>query len=96
MKKLSDEKIKTTVFFGPVYPSARNEDIEMIIDTFIENGAKEIMVDKFNLKPGIFENIKKRNFSYLEKIKNPFYFEEILEEIKKYGDKRKIKITSAF
>jgi len=96
MKKFSDEEIKTTVFFGPVYPSIRYEDFEKTIDTFVEYGAKEIMVDKFNLKPGIFENIKKRNISDFEKIKNPFYFEEIFKEIKRYGDKRKIKIVSAF
>ena len=96
MKFFSDREIKTTVFFGPIYPSIKNEDLEKIIDTFIDNGAKEIMVDKFNLKPGILENLKKRNILNFEKIKDVSYFDEFLKEIKKYGEKRKIKIVSAF
>jgi len=96
MKKFSDEEIKTAVFFGPVYPTINIEDLEKIIDTFVENGAKEIMVDKFNLRPGIFENIKKCNISNFEKVKNQSYFKEILNEMKKYGKDRKIKIVSAF
>ncbi|OGS40105.1 MAG: DNA photolyase [Euryarchaeota archaeon RBG_13_31_8] len=96
MKKFSDEKIKTVVFFGPVYPTIKNEDLEKIIDTFVENGAKEVMVDKFNLRPGIFENIKKCNIPNFEKIRNQLYFKEMFNEMKKYGENRKIKVVSAF
>ena len=96
MKKFSDEGIKTNVFFGPVYPTIKVEDLEEIVNTFIENGAKEIMVDKFNLKPGIFENIKKCNISNFERIKDQIYFNEIFDEMKKYGKKKEIKIVSAF
>jgi len=96
MKKCSDEKIKTSVFFGPVYPTIKIENLQEIIDTFIDFGAKEIMVDKFNLKPGIFKNIKKCNISDLERIKNQSYFSDILDEMNNYGKKRKIEIVSAF
>lgn len=96
LKKCSDEGIKTAIFFGPIYPTIKIEDLENIIDTFVENGAKEIMVDKFNLKPGIFENLKKCNISNFERIKDELYFKEIFNEMKKYGDKRKIKIVAAF
>jgi DNA repair photolyase len=96
MKKFSDEGIKTAVFFGPVYPTINKEDLEGLVDTFVEYGAKEIMVDKFNLKPGIFENIKKYNISNFERVKNETYFKEMVIELKKYGEKRKIKIVNAF
>jgi len=96
LKKCSDEGIKTAVFFGPVYPSIKIKDLEKIVDTFIENGAKEIMVDKFNLKPGILENLKKYNISNFERIKEETYFKEIIDEMKKYGKKRKVEIVSAF
>ena len=54
------------------------------------------MVDKFNLKPGIFENLKKCNISNFERIKDEPYFKEIFSEMKKYGNERKIKIVAAF
>lgn len=96
LKKCSDLGIKTAVFFGPIYTSAKIEDVKKIVDAFVENGVKEIMVDKFNLKPGIFENLKKFNISDFERIKNELYFKEILNEMKKYGEKRKIRIIEAF
>ncbi|MGF3553856.1 MAG: radical SAM protein [Thermoplasmatota archaeon] len=96
MKKFSDEKIKTTVFFGPVYPTIKVEDLEKIIDTFVENGAKEIMVDKFNLKPGIFQILEKKFPDNIDSIKNTFYFKQIFEEIKRICNKKNVKAISAF
>jgi DNA repair photolyase len=94
LKKCSDEGIRTTVFFGPVYPTIKVEDMEKIVDTFVENGAKEVMVDKFNLKPGIFDHLKKFNIPNFEKIRDETYFKEILDELKKHEEK--IKVVSAF
>jgi DNA repair photolyase len=96
MKTCSDAGIKTTVFFGPIYPTIKLDDISRIIDTLTSYGAKEIMVDKFNLKPGIFENLKKCNISNFDRIKDESYFKEIFNELKKYGKERKIKIVEAF
>jgi len=96
LKKISDEGINTTIFFGPIYPTIKIEDLEKIVDVFYENGAKEIIVDKFNLKPGIFENLKKFNILNFERIKDEPYFKEIFNEMKKYGKIRKIKIITAF
>ena len=96
LKRCSDEGIKTGIFFGPIYPTIKIKDIEKIVDVFAECGAKEIMVDKFNLKPGIFGNLKKFNISNLERIKEEPYFKEIFNEMKKYGERRKIKIVAAF
>lgn len=96
MKKLSDEKIKTTVFFGPVYPTIKIEDLEKTIDTFIENGAKEIMVDKFNLKPGILQVLEKKFPNNIDLIKNSSYFKQIFIEIKRICNKKNVKAISAF
>jgi len=96
MKKCRDAGIKTTVFFGPVYPTIKLDDISGVIDTFTNYGAKEIMVDKFNLKPGIFENLEKFNISNFEIVKDELYFKEIFNEMKKYEKERKIKIVKAF
>ncbi len=96
MKTCSDAGIKTTVFFGPIYPTIKLDDIPGIIDTFTKYGAKEIMIDKFNLKPGIFENLEKCDIPNFEIIKNESYFKEIFNELEKYEKERKIKIVSAF
>jgi len=58
IKQISENKVKTSVFFGPIYPSLKIEDITEIIDVFKASGVSEIMIDRFNLKPGIKENIK--------------------------------------
>ena len=96
LKQFSNEGIKACVFFGPIYPSIKKEDLSELIDTFVKYGAREIMVDKFNFKPGIYQNLKKFNISKFERIKDESYFKEILNEMEKNGKERKIKIVTAF
>jgi DNA repair photolyase len=96
MKKISDTGIKTSVFFGPIYPTIKKEDLTDILNTFVEFGAKEIMVDKFNLKPGILEVLEKKIPENINKIKNTYFFKEIYEEINRICSKEKIKAVSAF
>lgn len=96
LREYSNIGIKTGVFFGPIYPTIKKEDLPEIIDTFVENGVAEIMLDKFNFKPGIYENLKKFNISKFERIKDESYFKEIFNEMEKNGKERKIKIVTAF
>jgi len=96
MKRLSDEKIKTAVFFGPVYPTIKVENLKEIIDIFVENGAKEIMLDKFNLKPGIFEILEKKFPDHIDLIKNSSYFKQIFKETTRICKQKNIKAISAF
>ena len=96
MKKLSEIGIKTTVFFGPVYPTVNQNDLPRIINIFIENGAKEIMVDRFNIKPGIL-NILEKNFpNHISLIKDPIFFRQILSDTKKICKEKNITAVSAF
>ncbi len=96
MKNISAEKIKTNVFFGPIYPTIKKEDIQNIINTFIEAGASEIMVDKFNLKPGILQNIIRFNISDIKKLEDKKHYENILKEIKRACKEKNTCITEAF
>jgi len=96
MKKFSDEGIKTTVFFGPVYPTIKIEDLKEIIDTFVENGAKEIMVDKFNLKPGMIANIETVVPSYKKLLVGDPSYQKLLDEIIEVCQKKDVKAVSAF
>lgn len=96
MKEISDIGIKTSVFFGPIYPTIKKQDLSDIIKTFVEFGAKEIMVDKFNLKPGILPILEETFPNHKHFLKNDFYFKQVLNEAKKIGNKRNVKIVSAF
>lgn len=103
LKKYNDAGIKTSIFFGPIYPTIKLGDIPSIIDTFIEHGVKEIMIDGFNLKPGIWRSVESVIHNDLgifeifsKNIKNKEYYIQIRDELINYGKKRKIKIVDAF
>jgi len=95
-KKISDEGIRTTVFFGPVYPTVKKEDIADIVDTFLENGVKEIMVDKFNYKPGIMKALQKAFPKDKLLIKDTDNFKLIFNEIKRICNKKNMSAITAF
>jgi DNA repair photolyase len=96
MKTCSDASIKTTVFFGPVYPTIKLENLKKIINIFIENGAKEIMVDKFNLKPEIFEILERKFPNQKELIKDVSYFKQIFKETTRLCKEKNVKAVYAF
>lgn len=100
LENSSEIGIKTSVFFGPIYPTIKPADLENTIDIFMENGASEIMLDKFNLKPGVKENVEKYmklNSFFLEKFSNYKYNYRLQKKkIYEIGKKRKIKIVDAF
>jgi DNA repair photolyase len=100
----ADAGVKTSVFFGPLYPTTSLEEIPSILDTFQESGATEIWIDSLRLKPGIWGNIQKalkQNQEMLQVFsKNVFenkeYYLNIREEIQKRGKERNLKIVDAF
>jgi len=96
MKKISDEGIKTTVFFGPIYPTIKKEDLLEIINTFIDNGAKEIMVDKFNLKPGIKQILQNKIPNNIDIIENTAYFKDLYKKIDQICQQKDVKAVLAF
>lgn len=59
LKNCSEVGIKTSVFFGPIYPTITVDDVSQIVETFLSLNVSEIMLDRLNLKPGIWENVKK-------------------------------------
>ncbi len=96
MKEISDIGIKTSVFFGPIYPSVKTIDISTIIDNFIQFGAKEIMIDKLNLKPGIKDNIIEVFPPYKKLIENVTYHEKLFDEIMNVCKEKRVKAVLAF
>jgi len=104
LKNFSDIGIKNSIFFGPIYPTIKKEDLNEIIDLFSSVNVKEIMIDNCNLKPGIWENInnrlKQNNHeilkSSLKNIKNQDYYKKIRNNLIEICKNKNIKIVDAF
>lgn len=96
IKQFSKNGINTSVFFGPIYPTIKIENLNEIIDTFTNYGASEIMYDKLNKKPGIMNNIinKAPNWKILNY--DEFDYPKIYREIEKICTQKNIKVSSAF
>ncbi len=96
IKIFSNEGIETSIFFGPIYPSVKSSDISSIVNTFIDFGAKEIMVDKLNLKPGIKENIIEVFPPYERLIENGSYHQRLYDELMRVCREKNVKLVPAF
>jgi len=101
LKQFSEIGINTSVFFGPIYPTVTNENLRFLIGELEKFGIKEIMVDRFNLKPGIKENVisaMSTNPFFLNKFSN--YLQEnydfIRQKLDELSKETNIKIVDAF
>lgn len=93
VKELAEQGIYSYIFFGPVYPTIELVDLPKIVEKFIDNGAKEIIVDSLHLKPGIWENICKRlpkdkKEIFKKRLYNYNYYHQIFAELKKICEKK--------
>jgi DNA repair photolyase len=57
LRCFSDTPVKTSVFFGPIYPTVTMCDIPSLVDLFLDHGVHEIMIDRFHLKPGVTADV---------------------------------------
>ncbi len=102
LEVFSEIGVTTSVFFGPIYPTITIEDIPDILDVFKSKGVSYIMIDKFRMKPGLWEymSLKLRDNPELYRLfsKNLFsnYYETMRRYIFRIGEKKKIKIVDAF
>ena len=96
--------VKTSVFFGPIYPTIKKEELPFIIDTFIKCGVSEIMIDGLHLKPGVWKSIESALYQNPETLetfsKNLFnnedYYTRIRNRIREFDREGKVKIVDAF
>ena len=100
----SEIGIRTSVFLGPILPTIKDEELIKIVDIFIDNNVKEIMIDNLHLKNGIWGNIQSKLdiFPYLqkkiskEKFMDKFLISHIWDLLIKHTKDNNIKITKAF
>jgi DNA repair photolyase len=101
LKEFSEIGINTSVFFGPVYPTVTDENLIYLLNKFEKFGVKEIMVDRFNLKPGIKENVisaMSTNPFFLNKFSNNLQenYNSIRQKLDELSKEIKIKVVDAF
>jgi DNA repair photolyase len=58
LKTFANLKVKTSVFFGPIYPTIKSEEISDIIDVFLDCKVDEIMIDSLHFKKEIISSLK--------------------------------------
>jgi DNA repair photolyase len=104
LRAFSDAGIKTTIFYGPIYPTTQLEEIPGILDVFCDQGVHEMLIDRLNLRPGVRETLQERLFPHKEwltvfsKFCNDSldFYQLIHDMIIAEGKKRNMKITDAF
>jgi DNA repair photolyase len=104
LKYYSNIGIKVTVFFGPIYPTIKNEELTKILQVFKDYGASEIMIDNFHIRKGVMKSIESalsKNPDLLEIfskniLKTNNFHPKFSENIKDFSRRNKIKIIDAF
>ncbi len=99
----SETPIIKSVFLGPIYPSFKPDDINIFLNKLQTHNVSKIMIDKFNLKPGIYNNLLKtlKNNKetldfFKENLKNQDFYQKTRKQIITEGKKRNIEVIDAF
>jgi DNA repair photolyase len=104
VKKLNDCGIKTFIFFGPIYPTIKIDDIQHIVKQFSETGTTKLIVDSLHLKRGVWKNLESNLSSHPSTLasfqKNLFenkdYYSAIFGEIERQCKNYKLNFEKAF
>ncbi len=104
VKKLNDCGIKTFIFFGPIYPTTKIENIQHIVKQFSETGTTKLIVDSLHLKRGVWKNLESNLSSHPNTLasfqKNLFenkdYYSAIFDEIERQCKNYKLNFEKAF
>lgn len=103
LKECAEHGIKSSVFFGPIYPSVHEEDIRKILDVCKEHKVSYMLLDRLNLKRGIWESIRARtqhDSHDMVLLKSPeeyaVYVERIREEFIRIGNEKTFQVLDAF
>ena len=59
LEAFTDTSVKTSVFFGPIYPTITPDQIPEIIDAFLKTDVDEIMIDTLHLKQDIIPTLSR-------------------------------------
>jgi len=104
VKKLNDYGIKTFIFFGPIYPTTKIENIQHIVKQFSDTGTNKIIVDSLHLKWGVWKNLKTNLSSHptifesfqRNLFENKDYYSTIFDEIEQQCKNYNLNFKKAF
>jgi len=104
LNHFAQSSVKTSVFFGPIYPTMTLKDIESFATICKKSGIDEVMIDRFHIKPGIINNIQdalknKQKIAPLfsqKELSNQSYYQKIREKIRDELKHSSIICTDAF
>ena len=104
VRRLSEEGIKTYIFYGPIYPTLEVKEVPRVVKVFSETGVSMIMVDSLHLKKGVWESIKKQLSLEPETLKlfsrrlfdEKNYYSLIISEMEKESKRYGLMIKRAF
>jgi DNA repair photolyase len=104
LESFSKKNTKKSVFFGPIYPTLKKDDLKEFFNKLSKYNVSEVLVDNFNIRSGMKQNILEKINSN-EKFKSHFsknifrktnFYENIRQNIFEIGKSKNIKITDAF
>jgi DNA repair photolyase len=99
LKTLAHYGIYTYVFLGPLLPDIEKNEVKTYIQTFLEIGVQEIIIDYLHLKKGVWNELctvlnNEKKQLYKSRMAHGYY-QEILNEFSRQC-KNKITLTKAF
>ena len=60
LEKFKKVNIEKSVFLGPIYPTLDEARIKEMMTVFSDLNISKVMIDDFNFKPGIWDNVYKK------------------------------------
>ena len=104
IRKLNDYGIKTFIFFGPIYPTIKIDDVQHIVKQFSDTRTTKIIADSLHLKGGVWKKLED-NLSLHTKILESFqkklfvdksYYSTIFYEVERQCKNYKLNFEKAF
>ncbi|MFQ6107551.1 MAG: radical SAM protein [Thermoplasmata archaeon] len=103
MTELSSRGIRTWAFIGPLLPLVTEEDLQGLVQSIVDAGAHEVLVDRLNLKRDTWEKLEPalrglgmRDSWHSIVRKDPGYFKRIETQVFNICKAKGINCLSAF
>ncbi len=104
LKTFGQTTVKTSVFFGPIYPMITADELPKILDKFIDTQVDEVMIDTLHVKPGLQQHLisvmndvpELRDFLSIEKLTDKEWSSIMHQVINTYLKDTGITVVNAF